>query len=64
MNGYELLRILWAVFLGVFIIIAGLLTLTSKDKPGIGFRIGYTYLSERARRTANRVASAGTILVE
>jgi len=62
MNGYELLRILYGLFLGTFIIIAGALTLTSRGEPGIGFRIGYTYLSERARRKANRVSGIGTIL--
>ena len=62
MKGYELLRILYGLFLGAFIIIAGVLTLTSKGEPGIGFRIGYTYLSERARRKANRVSGIGTIL--
>ncbi|NJE54687.1 SdpI family protein [Thermococcus sp. 21S9] len=41
---------------------AGALTLTSKGEPGIGFRIGYTYLSERARRKANRVSGIGTVL--
>ncbi|NJE61516.1 SdpI family protein [Thermococcus sp. 21S7] len=39
-----------------------MLTFTSKGEPGIGFRIGYTYLSERARRKANRVSGIGTIL--
>ncbi|MEO2151754.1 MAG: hypothetical protein ABGW50_03770 [Thermococcus sp.] len=62
MNGYEFLRILYGLFLGIFLIIAGVLTFTSKDEPGIGFRIGYTYLSERARRKANRVSGIGTIL--
>ncbi|WP_173866217.1 hypothetical protein [Thermococcus henrietii] len=62
MNGYELLRILYGLFLGAFLIIAGTLTLTSKGELGIGFRIGYTYLSERARRKANRVSGIGTIL--
>ncbi|WP_206205117.1 SdpI family protein [Thermococcus sp. 9N3] len=62
MNGYELLRILYGLFLGIFLIIAGVLTFTSKGEPGIGFRIGYTYLSERARRKANRVSGIGTIL--
>jgi len=62
MNEYEPLRVLYGLFLGAFIIIAGVLTLTSKDEPGIGFRIGYTYLSERARRKANRVSGIGTIL--
>ncbi|KUH32503.1 hypothetical protein APY94_09395 [Thermococcus celericrescens] len=62
MDGYELLRILWAVFLGLGIIAAGVITLTSKGEPGIGFRIGYTYISERARRKANRVSGIGTIL--
>ncbi|ACS33022.1 Conserved hypothetical protein [Thermococcus gammatolerans EJ3] len=40
----------------------GALTFTAKDEPGIGFRIGYTYLSERARRRANRVSGAGIML--
>ena len=62
MEGYELLRILWAIFLGTFLIIAGLLTFKAKDEPGIGFRIGYTYLSERARRGANRISGIGTII--
>ncbi|WP_297074061.1 SdpI family protein [Thermococcus sp.] len=62
MNEYELLKILWAVFLGVFLAIAGLLTFKAKDEPGIGFRIGYTYLSERAGRKANRVSGIGTII--
>ncbi len=62
MEGYELLRILWAVFLGTFLIIAGLLTSKAKDEPGIGFRIGYTYLSERVRRRANRISGIGTII--
>ncbi|WP_245608270.1 SdpI family protein [Thermococcus guaymasensis] len=62
MNGYELLRILYGLFLGIFLIIMGALTFTSKGEPGIGFRIGYTYISERARRKANRVSGIGTIL--
>lgn len=62
MNGYELLRILYGLFLGVFLIIMGVLTFTSKGEPGIGFRIGYTYISERARRRANRVSGAGIML--
>lgn len=62
MRGYELLRILWAVFLGAFLIIAGLLTFKAGDEPGIGFRIGYTYPSERTRRKANRVSGIGTII--
>ncbi|WP_457750825.1 SdpI family protein [Thermococcus sp.] len=62
MNGYELLRILYGLFLGLFLIIMGALTYTSKGEPGIGFRIGYTYLSERARRKANRVSGIGTII--
>ncbi len=62
MNGYELLRILYGLFLGVFLIVMGALTFTAKDEPGIGFRIGYTYLSERARRRANRVSGAGIML--
>jgi len=62
MNGYELLRILYGLFFGLFLIIAGVLTFTSKGEPGIGFRIGYTYLSEGARRKANRVSGIGTIL--
>ena len=62
MNGYELLRILYGLFLGVFLIVMGALTFTAKDEPGIGFRIGYTYLSERARRRANRVSGIGTSL--
>ncbi|WP_297513216.1 hypothetical protein [Thermococcus sp.] len=62
MNGYELLRILYGLFLGVFLIIIGVLTFTSKGEPGIGFRIGYTYLSEMARRRANRVSGAGIML--
>ncbi|NJD98995.1 SdpI family protein [Thermococcus sp. LS1] len=46
----------------------GALTFTAKDEPGIGFRIGYTYLSERARRKANRVSggliiATGTLLI-
>jgi len=61
-NGYELLRILYGLFLGVFLIVMGALTFTAKDEPGIGFRIGYTYLSERARRRANRVSGAGIML--
>ena len=59
--GVELLRVLYALFMGSFLIIAGVLTYTSKGEPGIGFRIGYTYLSERARRKANRVAGIMTI---
>ncbi|GAB6136259.1 SdpI family protein [Thermococcus prieurii] len=62
MNGHELLRILYGLFLGIFLIIAGVLTFTSKGEPGIGFRIGYTYLSERARRKANRVSGIGIVL--
>lgn len=62
MNGYELLRILYGLFLGVFLIVMGVLTFTSKGEPGIGFRIGYTYLSEMARRRANRVSGAGIML--
>ncbi|NJE05807.1 hypothetical protein E3E36_06550 [Thermococcus sp. M36] len=62
MDGYELLRILWAAFIGLGIIAAGVLTFTSKGEPGIGFRIGYTHISERARRRANRVSGIGTIL--
>ncbi|WP_461863593.1 SdpI family protein, partial [Thermococcus sp.] len=59
--GVELLRVLYTLFMGSFLIIAGVLTYTSKGEPGIGFRIGYTYLSERARRKANRVAGIMTI---
>ncbi|WP_297089801.1 hypothetical protein [Thermococcus sp.] len=62
MEPYTLLRILWAAFIGLGIIAAGVLTIASKGEPGIGFRIGYTYLSERARRRANRVSGIGTIL--
>ncbi|ASJ11673.1 hypothetical protein [Thermococcus thioreducens] len=62
MNGYDLLRVLWATFLGLGIIAMGILTFTSKGEPGIGFRIGYTYLSERARRKSNRVSGIGTVL--
>lgn len=62
MEGYGLLRIIWAAFIGLGMIAAGILTFTSKGEPGIGFRIGYTYLSERARRRANRVSGIGTVL--
>ncbi|ASJ03723.1 hypothetical protein A3L09_04915 [Thermococcus profundus] len=43
--------------------IGGILTATSKGEPGIGFRIGYTYLSERARKKANRVTGIGLIVL-
>ncbi len=56
MEGVELLRIIWAAFLGLFLIAMGFLTFTAKDEPGIGFRTGYTYLSKRARRKANRAS--------
>ncbi|NJE11234.1 SdpI family protein [Thermococcus sp. MAR1] len=62
MEPYTLFRIIWATFLGLGMIAAGVITFTSKGEPGIGFRIGYTYLSERARRKANRVSGIGTIL--
>ena len=62
MEGYGLLRIIWAAFIVLGMIAAGILTFTSKGEPGIGFRIGYTYLSERARRRANRVSGIGTVL--
>lgn len=38
---------LYGVFLGLAFVIGGILGATSKGEPGIGFRIGYTYLSER-----------------
>ncbi|CAD5243441.1 hypothetical protein [Thermococcus camini] len=62
MEPYTLLRIIWAAFLGLGMIAAGVITFTSKGEPGIGFRIGYIYLSERARRKANRVSGIGTVL--
>ena len=62
MEGLELLRILYGTFLGLFLIAMGFLTFTAKDEPGIGFRVGYTYLSKRARRKANRVSGIGTMI--
>ncbi len=62
MEGVELLRILYGTFLGLFLIIAGVLTFTAKDEPGIGFRISYTYLSKKARRKANRISGIGTAI--
>ncbi|ACJ17420.1 hypothetical membrane protein, conserved [Thermococcus onnurineus NA1] len=49
MEPYLLLRILYALFMGAFLIAMGMLTFTARDEPGIGFRIGYTYLSKQAR---------------
>jgi len=40
----------------------GFLTFTAKDEPGIGFRVGYTYLSKRARIKANRVSGIGVMI--
>ncbi|WP_297506199.1 hypothetical protein [Thermococcus sp.] len=62
MEEHNLLRILYGLFLGGFLIIAGLITFTARDEPGIGFRIGYTYLSDRARRKANFIAGVGTLI--
>ncbi|BAD86111.1 hypothetical membrane protein, conserved, flame shift [Thermococcus kodakarensis KOD1] len=61
MNPYFIFRILYGVFLGLAFVIGGILTATSKGEPGIGFRIGYTYLSERARERANRITGIGLI---
>lgn len=63
MNPYFILRVLYGVFLGLAFVIAGILTATSKGEPGIGFRIGYTYLSERARERANRITGIGLIVL-
>ncbi|WP_156471152.1 SdpI family protein [Thermococcus peptonophilus] len=63
MNPYSLLRVLYGVFLGLAFVIGGILTSTSKGEPGVGFRIGYTYLSERARKKANNVTGIGLILL-
>ena len=62
MRGYELFRVFYSLFLGLFLIIAGVLTFTAKGEPGIGFRIGYTYLSERAMRKANHVSGIGMLI--
>ena len=63
MNPYPLLRVLYGLFLGLAFVIGGTMTLTSRGEPGIGLRIGYTYLSERARERANRVTGIGSILL-
>ena len=66
MNPYTLLRIMWATALGMLFIAGGIITYRVKEEwgyPGIGFRIGYTYLSKRAWREANRFSGAALTLL-
>ncbi|WP_456396039.1 SdpI family protein [Thermococcus sp.] len=66
MNPYTLLRMMWATAIGLLFIAGGIMAYRVKEEwgyPGIGFRIGYTYLSKRAWREANRFSGAALTLL-
>ncbi|GAB6102862.1 hypothetical protein JCM16138_20850 [Thermococcus atlanticus] len=66
MNPYTLLRMMWATAIGLLLIAGGIMAYRVKEEwgyPGIGFRIGYTYISKRAWREANRFSGAALTLL-
>lgn len=66
MNPYTLLRVMWATAIGLLLILGGIMAYRVREEwgyPGMGFRIGYTYLSKGAWKEANRFSGLALVIL-